>query len=192
MPNRAAIFIDANYLRNVLREEFDGARVDFGRFTTRLMGDRRPLRSYFYDAPAFQSNPPTEAERTRYASQRRFFAALNSLPRFAVRLGRLERRGPDQEGNFAFEQKRVDILLGVDLALLAAKQAIEEAIVVAGDSDFIPAISAAKREGVLVRLIHGSNYHLDLWKEADERTPISRDIVEASKWPEDRPPVELP
>ena len=60
---------------------------------------------------------------------------------------------------------------------LAAKQAIQEAVLVAGDSDFIPAIMAAKSEGVLVRLFHGASPHSELWQEADERTQLTEDFI---------------
>ena len=144
-----------------------------------------PLRTYYYDCLPYQGSPPTEEERTRYTTQRRFFEALERLPRFSVRLGRLERRGPDASGNFTFEQKRFDILLGVDLVSLATKGAVQEAIIVAGDSDFVPAIDAAKREGVAVSLFHGATYHSDLWRAADERFQISRELVEATRQSED-------
>ena len=77
-----------------------------------------------------------------------------------------------------FEQKRVDILLGVDLVLLAAKQSISEAILVAGDSDFIPAVTIAKSEGILVKLYHGARPHADLRREADERIQITQALVD--------------
>ena len=69
-------------------------------------------------------------------------------------------------------------MLGVDLVLLAAKQSINEAILVAGDSDFIPAITVAKSEGVLVKLYHGARPHSDLKQEADERIQITQGLVD--------------
>jgi len=179
LPNRVAIFIDAAYFLNVLKEQFAGAKVDYLALSRKLAADSEILRTYYYDCPVYQSNPPTEDERRRYSAQRKFFDALERLPRYAVRLGRLARRGPDSTGTYRFEQKRVDILLGVDLVLLAAKQTIQEAIIVAGDSDFIPAISAAKGEGVLIRLYHGNTFHSDLWQEADERVPISQEFIDS-------------
>ncbi len=62
---------------------------------------------------------------------------------------------------------------------LAAKQAIQEAILVSGDSDFIPAVLAAKQEGVLVRLFHGAKPHNELWKECDERNQITQTLIDA-------------
>lgn len=66
---------------------------------------------------------------------------------------------------------------GVDLVQLGAKGQIQEAILVAGDSDFIPAVSAAQADGVLVRLYHGRNPHSDLWEKADERIEFDQDFI---------------
>lgn len=181
MPNRVAIFIDGAYLDFVLRDEFQGAPIDYGALSTQLAGDADILRTYYYHCPVYQGNPPLPEESARYSAQRKFFAALENLPRYMVRLGRLEFRGNDQSGRPQYEQKRVDILLGVDLVQLATKQTIQEAILLAGDSDFIPAVIAAKQEGVLVRLYHGARPHTDLWQECDERHPISQRIIDAAR-----------
>lgn len=85
----------------------------------------------------------------------------------------------DQAGNPIFEQKRVDIMLGVDLALLSGKSQITHAALVAGDSDFLPAVVAAKDEGVLIHLYHGAAYHKDLWDAVDERHRIDADLIKA-------------
>ena len=179
MANRVAIFIDGAYLDFVLRDEFKGARIDYEALSKHIAGDSDILRTYYYHCPTYQGNPPTKEESERYATQRRFFSALENIPRYTVRLGRLAPRGKDQSGHPKYEQKRVDILLGVDLVQLAAKQAIQEAVLVAGDSDFIPAVTAAKHEGVLVRLFHGDTAHSELWRECDERIQFSSQIIDA-------------
>ena len=178
MADRAAIFIDGAYLDRVRQDEFNGVRLNFQRMADVLTPDSSLLRAYYYDCPPYQDNPPSADQRNRYQERRKFFTALNRLPRFEVRLGRLERRqGPD--GRPRFEQKRVDILLGVDMVQLAAKQRIEQAILITGDSDFIPAISVAKSEGVLVRLFHGDNCHSELWQEVDERVKFTQEFIDS-------------
>ena len=100
------------------------------------------------------------------------------LPRFEVRQGRLEFRDNATDGRPIFEQKRVDIMLGVDMVQLAAKGYIQQALLLAGDSDFIPAVAAAKAEGVLVKLFHGrSSCHIDLLREVDERVTLDQCFV---------------
>ena len=107
----------------------------------------------------YKSQTPSRGEIERYNNMQRFVTSLERLDRYAVRLGKLEYRGRDKNGAPIFQQKRVDILLGCDLVLLAAKQRIEKAILVTGDSDFIPAVETAKNEGVEIELVYGKSHH---------------------------------
>lgn len=144
-----------------------------------MADSREILRSYYYDCPPYQSASPTLEERQRFGGHQKFVYALENLPRFSVRLGRLEHRGLDQSGKPIFHQKRVDILLGVDLALLAAKHQIADAALLAGDSDFLPAVEATKSEGVVVHLFHGQHPHRDLALACDERVRITQEFIDA-------------
>ena len=72
-------------------------------------------------------------------------------------------------------------MLGLDLILLAAKRLISQAFLIAGDSDLIPAINAAKNEGVTVYLVHGSSCHDDLLDEADERIRITQSLIGSAR-----------
>lgn len=176
--NRCAIFIDGAYLEFVLKEEFCRPPIDFAVLANRIVGARELLRTYFYDCLPYQSARPTPEERERFARRQRFHHALNRIPQFEVRLGKLEFRGT-QDGRPIFEQKRVDILLGVDLVQLAAKHQISDAMVLAGDSDFLPAIEIAKQEGVVVHLFHGASPHNELLTRCDERIRIDDEFVGA-------------
>lgn len=49
---------------------------------------------------------------------------------------------------FNFEQKGVDMKIGVDIASLAYKKQIEQIVLISGDSDFVPAAKLARREGL--------------------------------------------
>ena len=100
-------------------------------------------------------------------------------PRFEVRQGRLEFRGNAADGRPIFEPKRVDIMLGVDVVQLAAKGHIQQALLLAGDSDFVPAVAVAKAGGVLVRLYHGDNCHVDLLREVDERVRLDQTLIDS-------------
>ena len=72
---------------------------------------------------------------------------MRNLESYTLREGRLMYRGLNQYGNPIFQQKRVDLLLGLDLALLSGKQQITHAAIVSGDSDLIPAVEVAQQEG---------------------------------------------
>lgn len=177
MNSRIAIFIDGAYAQRVAVDEFSGVSIDFGKLADRMANGANVLRTYYYNCLPYQSRPPSVQERERFDNARRFYHALAMLPRFEVRQGRLELRGNRADGSPIFEQKRVDIMLGVDMVQLAAKGHIQQAILLAGDSDFIPAVAVAKAEGVLVRLFHGDNCHVDLLREVDERVKLDQVFI---------------
>jgi uncharacterized LabA/DUF88 family protein len=115
----------------------------------------------------YQSDPPTEEERRRYAAMDKFLGSIRRLPRFEVRLGKLARRGE------VFEQKRVDIMFAVDLVRMSWGNQIGTAVLVTGDSDFVPAVNAAKEAGVLVSLVYAEHAcHDELYDACDERAAI--------------------
>jgi len=179
--NRVAIFIDGGYMDRVLRDEFGGVRIDYAAFSreisTRIHPDAYIFRTYYYHCLPYQSNPPTQEESERFAFRQKFLNAINRLPRFEVKLGRLARRGPNIQGQYFFEQKMVDVLLSIDLVRLSARGQITDIAIVTGDSDFVPAIEVAKDEGVSVWLFHGSHPHNALWDIADERIKITQDLL---------------
>jgi uncharacterized LabA/DUF88 family protein len=177
--SRIAIFIDGAYLSYLLRDEHSLRKIDYTTLANKMADGLDVLRTDYYNCPPFQSAQPAADERQRFSKAQSFFTALDRLPRYEVRLGRLARRGVDDKGAPVFEQKRVDIMLGVDLALLCGKRQITHAALLAGDSDFIPAAIAAKNEGVLVRLYHGKNFHKDLSDCVDERVPITKAFIDA-------------
>ena len=182
--DRVAIFVDAGYLEKVLEKEFSRIHIDYGKLATEMAAGKEILRTYYYNCAPHQSNPPTTDEVNRKANADKFFAALCKLPRFEVRLGRLAKRSCDNCGKSFFQQKRADLMLCVDLVSLSAKQQISTAILITGDSDFMPAVISAKDSGVLVHLYHGglaNPPHQDLFNLCDERTQIDRALVDRLK-----------
>lgn len=184
--NRVAVFIDGGYIDRVLRDEFGNAKISYEAFSREIAVRIRPdinlLRTCYYHCLPYKSNPPTPEESAMYASRQNFIAAINRLPRFEVKLGRLARRGPDIHGRYNFEQKMVDVLLSIDLVLLSAKGQVTDIAIVAGDADFVPAIEVAKREGVSIWLFHGDRPNNELWVIADERIRIAPDLVDRVLW----------
>ena len=175
---RIAVFIDGAYLQYTLKNEFGRPRIDFENLVAEIIGERELLRTYYYDCLPYQSATPTPAERTRFGRAQGFHDALRRINRFEVRLGVLEFRGTKDNGAPIFQQKRVDILMGVDLVQLSAKHQITDAAIVAGDSDFLPAIEVAKPEGVVIHLYHGQHPHHDLRAECDETTQITQELID--------------
>lgn len=184
---RIAIFIDGGYLDGILQNEFNWTKVDFAGLASKITTMIHPtsadlLRAYYYHCLPYQSSPPSEEERRRFSSMQNLFAAINRLPRFEVKKGRLARRGPGKKGKYYFEQKMVDTLLSIDLVQLSVKRGITHAVIIAGDSDFVPAVEVAKNESLSVWLFHGSRPHNLLLDAADERIRIDRAFIDSVLW----------
>jgi len=172
--DKVAVFIDGGYLANILKNQFGEARIDFGAFSDKLCGNAERLRTYYYTCMPYQSNPPTEEESKRYAAADRFIYSLKKIPRFEVRLGKLALRGGD------FIQKRVDVLISVDLVRMSWGGQIDRAALVTGDSDFVPAVQAAKDAGVLVQLYYHPKFrHDELLQVCDDRFIITRELIDS-------------
>jgi uncharacterized LabA/DUF88 family protein len=115
---------------------------------------------------------------------------LRRARKFALRLGQLSEHadwklrpaklkalldrtaGIDQmtDDDFTYDarQKGVDMMIGIDIASIAYKRQADQLVLVAGDSDFVPAAKVARREGIDFILdpmwapIHASlNEHID-------------------------------
>lgn len=54
----------------------------------------------------------------------------------------------ERDIRYDFRQKGVDMRLGLTIAHLALKQQVDTIVLVAGDSDFVPAAKLARREGI--------------------------------------------
>jgi len=175
---RAAVFIDGGYLAVVLREEYGQARIALEKLSDMIIGPNyERLRTYFYYCMPYQSNPPTDDEKVRYARAQGWIVSLQRLPRFEVRFGKLARRGD------TFEQKRVDVLMSVDLVRMSWDHQIHKAVLVTGDSDFVPAVQAAKEAGVLVHLYYSDQaFHYELRDACDDRTLMSKELIDKCRF----------
>lgn len=54
----------------------------------------------------------------------------------------------ERDVTYRAKQKGVDMHIGLDIASLAYKKQVDQIILVAGDSDFVPAAKLARREGI--------------------------------------------
>lgn len=71
----------------------------------------------------------------------------------------------DEHFIYEVQQKGVDMKIGLDIASLAYKRLVDQIILIAGDSDFVPAAKLARREGLDVVLD-------PMWQ------PVSEDLFE--------------
>lgn len=119
--------------------------------------------------PLIRKNVDLDKSDT-YAWSTVFLEELKRRRKFALRLGELSEQmyynlRPDvtkklltgklkleelTENDFIFvtQQKGVDMRIGVDIASMAYKKQVDQIILIAGDSDFVPAAKLARREGI--------------------------------------------
>lgn len=183
---RLAIFVDGAYLDKVAQK--NDVWVDYEKLSSEIhsrVSARTPdapvdlLRTYYYNGLPYQSDHPSEREKEHFQRRRRFYDVLERLPSFAVRLGVVKYRGKNKQGRPIYQQKQVDLLLGLDFALLSSKRSITHAAVVTGDSDMVPALEVAQREGIAVWLFTGEPHSRarELWQTADERVELDQPFL---------------
>jgi len=184
--HRVAIFMDGGYVDKIMQNEFGGASIDYealsGEIACRVHPQADILRSYYYHCLPYQSSPSTPEEDAAFSKMQSFLDAIDRRPRFVVKKGRLARRGPDKDGNYFFEQKMIDVYLSIDLVHISLKGRVDHAVIVAGDSDFVPAIEMVRNEGIVVWLLHGRRLHHDLRAIADERIEFTPELVDRVRW----------
>jgi uncharacterized LabA/DUF88 family protein len=100
-----------------------------------------------------------------------FFDELKKLRKVALRLGDLNEKGGhwtvnqnrmkdllkknvsiddlnEDDVRYDVKQKGIDMRIGLDIASMCYKRFVDQIILVAGDSDFVPAAKLARREGI--------------------------------------------
>lgn len=82
------------------------------------------------------------------------------------------------------KQKGVDMKIGLDMATISNKKQVEKIILITSDSDFIPAIKLARKEGIIVQLDPMQNQFIK--KELLEHLDFL-----ASVFPKDKNSIDL-
>jgi uncharacterized LabA/DUF88 family protein len=135
-------------------------------------------RIFFYDCPPISKkaqHPITMkgvdfSKSDEFKFRNEFHEELKKLRKVALRLGRLAEIGGwtiknekmklilnktidisnlnSEDVTYDVRQKGVDMKIGLDIASLAYKKLVNQIILIAGDSDFVPAAKLARREGI--------------------------------------------
>ena len=145
MAERVMIFIDGSNLYHSLKNIFNRTDLDIGKFCRRLLGRRKLVRIYYYNAKVGKKEEPE-----RYKSQQTFFAGVNAIPYAELRLGQLIYNNLPSIPPY---EKGIDVQLTTDMLTHSFKNNYDVAILVAGDSDFAPALQAVKDYGKHVEVV---------------------------------------
>lgn len=155
-----------SYCRRHLRSDFEGESKRLYRI---FYYDCPPSEKTIY-------NPLTQrsvnlGKSAQYIWTKNFFNELAHQRKLALRMGELleSKAGytltnsafkkllrkeisiddlTENDLNLDIQQKGVDMRIGLDIASLAYKKLVDQIILIAGDSDFVPAAKHARREGI--------------------------------------------
>jgi uncharacterized LabA/DUF88 family protein len=200
---KAAVLMDAGYVEKKfysLRKAHPSPKdiVELAKQTVSAPYAAELFRIYYYDCPPLEERCPNPitgefidfSQTDVCLRKKRFHDSLSGLDYVAFRRGVLKFEGwrlkkqklkelstrsitaDDIEPDF--KQKRVDIKIGLDIAWLASKRIVDKIVLVTGDTDFIPAMKFARREGVQVVLVTlGEKPKHEMAEHADEVINLS-------------------
>ena len=127
-------------------------------------------RIFYYDCPPFHSlasknKPPLmedddfkkicETSKRKSEKIKKFHDKMKRKDFFALRMGQLQFVDWTQslETKYwhpKFKQKGVDMRIGLDIASITAKKLCSKIVLLSGDTDIVPAMKIARKEGVHV------------------------------------------
>jgi len=169
MRDKAIVLLDGMYFQNMLNCFGLFGRVDFQRFTDKLVGGHERARTYVFDSL------PLEGSDAK-SNKQRFLDRLAYLDRFQVEMGyvRLETKKCPRCGETVEvpRQKKVDTLIATRLLECSFDEKIDKIVLVAGDADFVPAVEIAKkRTEIVLAFAEATNVNVstDLKKVCDRR-----------------------
>ena len=145
------VFIDSEYLYKI-KKEFEKSHakkyfIDYKKFAINLSRSLNLwlIKTYYYTAPPYQSRNPTEEEKKRSKGYRSAMNFYRNMHDFYVKEGRCQKIGND------FKEKGVDTLFTMDLLETAYLNKVNNLILVACDTDYVPVIKKI-REGYKLKV----------------------------------------
>lgn len=186
-----AVLIDGGYLRVQSRHaglHYSNDLIEKVAHSC-VQSDETLLRVLYYDCAPYQGTlvKPISGEEVIYESKDGWMRELASRDYFAVRRGELKFRGfkpvrvpvlhkelTDSDFKPDFEQKGVDMRIGLDMATFSATRSVARLILVSGDTDCVPAMKHARKAGLQMAIIALPNQkvHGELSSHADFIRPI--------------------
>jgi uncharacterized LabA/DUF88 family protein len=162
-----------------------------------LGGEERIFRIQYYDCEPFAGTVklPVSGLAKQYAGQDAFLSTLACEELVAVRRGVLKFRGwertagsiaagtppialTDADFKAKWEQKGVDLRIGLDMVLLTERRCVEIVILMTGDTDLIPAMKIARGRGLQVAGVALPNRQL-----IPELKPHCDFVRQVAAWP---------
>lgn len=199
---KIAILIDGGFLRVLAKKAQKHYDPDFiEKFAHACKaGDEDIFRILYYDCAQYAGTVrlPVSGDEHTFISNDAWLHALSYKDLFAVRRGVLKFRGyvprvrpnlrtgaaprttfTDADFKPQFEQKGVDMRIGLDVAAYSANRAVDRIVLVSADTDCIPALKYARKAGLQTVLVQPENAHLapELLAHADFKRVVMLDAL---------------
>lgn len=187
---RVAVLIDGGHLRVLVKKsgtKYDPDYIERVALAC-LETDEMLLRILYYDCAPYNGigKRPVSGTIENFTGSDAWLKELAAKNLFAVRRGVLKFRGykpkkvpvsanlTDADFIPDFEQKGVDMRIGLDMATFSQTKAIDRVILITGDTDCLPAMKHARISGLQVVLISVPKQKLvpELLWHADFERPI--------------------
>lgn len=192
---KTVILIDGGYLRaraKAAAKTYDNEFIET--FARKCLNEgEHLLRVLHYDSPQYRGKAqlPVSGEQTTFSASDKWLVDLAKLDKFAVRRGALGFRGwkpkaiplaggrPLTDADFSpvFEQKGVDMRIGLDIASMSDQKTVDHIVLVSGDTDMIPAMKHARKAGIEVTVVQLASpsavLHDSLLAHADSLRPVA-------------------
>jgi uncharacterized LabA/DUF88 family protein len=186
---RVSVLIDGGHLRALAKEAKYTYNPDYIEKVAHacVEPDERLLRIHYYDCAPYvgKAKLPVSGTDHEFKGSDAWLKDLAARDLFAVRRGVLKFRGfkPKKipiaaasltDADFApdFEQKGVDMRIGLDIASHAAAKTVDRIILISGDTDCLPAMKHARISGLQIVLATLPNHKVApelLWHSDYER-----------------------
>lgn len=191
---KVAVLIDGGHLRALARrfgKTYDPNLVETIAHSC-VDSDEELLRIHYYDCAPYVGTlrAPVSGKELQFSGSDTWLRDLAQRNLFAIRTGILKFRGfkpkkipvsgrqlTDDDFRPDFEQKGVDMRIGLDMANFANQRTADRLILITGDTDCVPAMKYARIAGLQVALVRFPNHPVSpelLW-----HTDISRHV----EWP---------
>jgi len=189
---KLAILIDGGYLRAISTKAGKSYNPDFiEKFAGQCkQADEEVLRVLYYDCALYEGYQklPVSGTVHHFTASHQWLVDLSRRDLFAVRRGVLKFRGfkpknipvnptalTDSDFKPDFEQKGVDMRIGLDIAVYSENKAVDRVALVSNDTDCVPALKHGRRSGLQMIVIQLPNCHVapELLAHVDYKRSVS-------------------
>jgi uncharacterized LabA/DUF88 family protein len=189
---KVAVLIDGGFLRVTAKKAKKTYDPDFiERFAHECKSaDESVFRVLYYDCALYEGTVklPVSGMDYIFRASDAWLHALSHKDLFAVRRGVLKFRGDrpkktpvapatltDADFEPIFEQKGVDMRIGLDIAAYSDNHSVERIILVSADTDCVPALKYGRRAGLQTVLVEpaGARIPPELLAHADFKRTVA-------------------